>query len=134
MGDKHSSHKTKAQFERQLKLWNFVKNLSPAAWKDTDYQTKKQKLEGKETNIIVSGVKMPLKKVRKAVSRSCYETVHEMLRAPPSPPALDDVPVRFSTPPDITDTNAYARFKRVLRMMASQLLKTTNTSLWVFDE
>ena len=59
----------KAQYERQLTLWKFRKNLTSDEWGFAINRMEKRKREGKENDLFVDGCRIPPKRIKKEISR-----------------------------------------------------------------
>ena len=59
----------KAQYERQLAMWKFRKNLTGDEWGFAIDRMEKRKRDGKETELFVDGFRVPVKRIKKEISR-----------------------------------------------------------------
>jgi hypothetical protein len=60
---------SKAQYIRRLEKWGFKKYSTSEEWKSISRKIQKRNLEGKESDTFINGRLVPLKKVKKEVSR-----------------------------------------------------------------
>lgn len=58
---------SRAQYEWRLKQWNFRQNLPGDAWKYVRHTIAKRKREGKESEVIVAGARVPPAKVQRRI-------------------------------------------------------------------
>ncbi|MCJ1349153.1 hypothetical protein MMC31_007389 [Peltigera leucophlebia] len=70
MEETHAFRATsEAQYETQLKKWDFRKNMTKKEWDYTLLRMRKRKFDGKESDVYFNGSKVPEKKVKKQMSR-----------------------------------------------------------------
>ncbi|KAL1635207.1 hypothetical protein SLS58_010377 [Diplodia intermedia] len=69
MEDDYEFRASAGQYERQFKKWGFRKNLTPSEWQLVSRRIDKRKRDGKETDLKIHGIRVPPKKVDKAISR-----------------------------------------------------------------
>ena len=60
---------SEAQLRQQLKKWDLSKNQSKTVWEYAARQYRKRKHDGKDSEIVINGAKIPEKKMKKEVSR-----------------------------------------------------------------
>jgi len=56
---------SKAQYERQFKIWKFRKNLKSHEWIFVHYRFNKRERNGKESELYVDGVLVPKKRLKR---------------------------------------------------------------------
>ena len=71
------SHDSKAQYERQFKIWKFRKNLKSHEWIFVHHRFNKRERNGKESELYVDGVLVPKKKIKKETARHNFPTITE---------------------------------------------------------
>ncbi|KAK9420065.1 putative Clr5 domain-containing protein [Seiridium unicorne] len=97
--EKLGFYASKSQYEARFKAWGFQKNLSADTWKYVGHELKKRKRDDKDSEVIVSGTRLPPSKIRKETSRHFYDTKYLVEHANvPSPPGVD---VEVFTPVEI---------------------------------
>ncbi|KAK6078274.1 Ankyrin-1-like protein 2 [Seiridium cupressi] len=72
--EKLGFYASKSQYEARFKAWGFQKNLSADTWKYVGHELKKRKRDDKDSEVIVSGTRLPPSKIRKETSRHFYDT------------------------------------------------------------
>ncbi|KAI5464957.1 hypothetical protein BGZ63DRAFT_167821 [Mariannaea sp. PMI_226] len=77
--ERHGLTATKNQWTYKLKEWGLQKNISKEGWVYVRHQNEKRKREGKETDVILSGVRLPMPKVRKGIDNHCFESTWDKL-------------------------------------------------------
>jgi len=68
---------SKAQYERQFKIWKFRKNLKSHEWIFVHYRFNKRERCGKESELYVDGVLVPKKKIKKETARHNFPSITE---------------------------------------------------------
>jgi len=63
-----------------LKQWKFRRNLNKEAAIYIDYQVKKRKRDNKESDVILSGIRLPPEKIQKAINRHSFVSTVDKLR------------------------------------------------------
>jgi hypothetical protein len=63
--------------EYKLKVWDFRRNLSKDAWRYIDDKITKRKLEGKDSDVILSGVRIKKSRIQKETSRNRWVSTLE---------------------------------------------------------
>jgi hypothetical protein len=63
----------KAQYEKCFKKWGFHKNKKRDVWEANVPKVVRSKRENKDSEVIISNVVVPMKKLRKELSRYGYE-------------------------------------------------------------
>ncbi|KAF7541594.1 hypothetical protein G7054_g513 [Neopestalotiopsis clavispora] len=98
---------TKSQYETKFKAWGFFKNsanIPAATWKHVGYKVTKRKRENEDSTVLIDGVLVDQKRLRKEISRYCYSTAEkielENIGAPSPPGPLTTV----ATPPSSQET------------------------------
>ncbi|MCJ1342795.1 hypothetical protein MMC31_000984 [Peltigera leucophlebia] len=87
MKERHNFRASKAQYETQLKKWDFRKNMTSKEWDYTILHIRKRKLDGKESDVYFNGSKVPEKKLKKQMSRHFPLTQDQVFDMPiPSTP------------------------------------------------
>ncbi|RYP51343.1 hypothetical protein DL768_003347 [Monosporascus sp. mg162] len=71
---------TVAQLEYKLKQWKFRRNLNKQAVTYIDYQVKKRKRDGKESDCVLSGVRLPPSKIQRAINRHSFVSTVDSLK------------------------------------------------------
>ncbi|RYP68044.1 hypothetical protein DL771_006885 [Monosporascus sp. 5C6A] len=71
---------TVAQLEYKLKQWKFRRNLNKEAAIHIDYQLKKRKRDGKESDCVLSGVRLPSSKIQRAINRHSFVSTVDSLK------------------------------------------------------
>lgn len=71
---------SKAQYERRLGKWGFVKKTTKGSWQIGSHKIEKRKKEGKDTLVYRDGVLVPPDKVTKEISRQGRLTTLESLQ------------------------------------------------------
>ncbi|RYP61874.1 hypothetical protein DL769_007527 [Monosporascus sp. CRB-8-3] len=71
---------TVAQLEYKLKQWKFRRNLNKQAVTYIDYQVKKRKRDDKESDIVLSGVRLPPSKIQRAINRHSFVSTVDSLK------------------------------------------------------
>ncbi|RYP10538.1 hypothetical protein DL764_000591 [Monosporascus ibericus] len=71
---------TVAQLEYKLKQWKFRRNLNKQAATYIDYQVKKRKRNGKESDCVLSGVRLPPSKIQRAINRHSFVSTVDSLK------------------------------------------------------
>ncbi|RSL61288.1 hypothetical protein CEP54_006281 [Fusarium duplospermum] len=69
MAEEHGFHATKAQYIRRLDSWKMRKYSTKEEWEYVDSLVRKRKLEGKESEIIMDGKPISVKKLKKELGR-----------------------------------------------------------------
>ncbi|KAF2726864.1 hypothetical protein EJ04DRAFT_570892 [Polyplosphaeria fusca] len=64
---------TKAQYEKHFKKWGFRKNKRRDDWEATAAKVAKRKRDGKESELWIGDERVPVKKLRKEISRYGYD-------------------------------------------------------------
>ncbi|KAK8158722.1 Clr5 domain-containing protein [Phyllosticta citrichinensis] len=59
----HGFTATEAQYERQLKKWNFRKNPTSKEWAHVARRVEKRKLEGRDSHVLLNGTRVPAEKL-----------------------------------------------------------------------
>ena len=59
-----------SQYERKFKQWKFRKHCKKKDWVTISQVISKRKREGKESEVLMDGALLPLKKVRKEINRN----------------------------------------------------------------
>ncbi|KAH7307974.1 hypothetical protein B0I35DRAFT_413347 [Stachybotrys elegans] len=90
---KRGFHVTRAQLGLQLKKWNFCRRLKPRHWEAIGHRISKRKAAGKDSAVIISGLRISERKVARQ-ARRCKP----LLCRGKSPVLEFDVPVNISTP------------------------------------
>ncbi|KAH6877254.1 ankyrin repeat-containing domain protein [Thelonectria olida] len=91
---------SKHQYEHKLKQWGLRKNLSGHVWKYIDHEIKKRKRDGKEeTDVVLSGIRLPKTKVEKECQRYSFISTLDKLHRAPSPEEPDGMALYVCTPP-----------------------------------
>lgn len=72
-------HNSAGQYERQFKKWGFRKNLTGEEWTTVSRRIDRRKRDGKETELRISGVCVPVKKRQKALARYGQGSTLEMM-------------------------------------------------------
>ena len=115
-----------AQLEYRLKMWNFRHNIPEDAWSYIDHRiVKRKQLEGKDSEVFISGVKLSSKEVRSKTRRnrpmSIVHKYHKrkltdtaryrsrnmaivLLVLAPSPRTPEGLPLSIKTPEGIPPT------------------------------
>ncbi|XTI93570.1 ankyrin repeat-containing domain protein [Cenococcum geophilum] len=65
-----SGLQTNSQYERKFKQWKFRKHCKKKDWVTINRVISKRKREGKESEVLMDGALLPLKKVRKEINRN----------------------------------------------------------------
>jgi len=60
----------KSQYETQFKKWNYRKNLTASEWQYVQHSVRKQKLQGKDSIVLLEGRIVLEKKIKKARTRA----------------------------------------------------------------
>ncbi|KAL5345388.1 hypothetical protein ACLOAV_009759 [Pseudogymnoascus australis] len=99
MESQHGFKKTKAQYEKQLKIWGFTKYRSKRDWEIMNRKIQLRKRTGKDSDVYRNGQLMPADKLQKETSRQGYMTTVEqarlafgeiaMIPPPQTPPGFD---------------------------------------------
>lgn len=63
--------------EYRLKVWDFRRNLSKDVWRYIDDKITKRKLEGKDSDVILSGVRIKKSRIQKETSRNRWVSTLE---------------------------------------------------------
>lgn len=82
---------SEAQYETQLKKWDFRKNMTKKEWDYTLLRMQKRKFDGKESDVYFNGSKVPEKKVKKQMSRHfslIQEQFFDRIPIPSTPEAI----------------------------------------------
>ncbi|RSL76111.1 hypothetical protein CEP51_010266 [Fusarium floridanum] len=69
MAEEHGFEATRAQYIRRLDSWKMRKYSTKEEWEYVDSLVRKRKLEGKESEIIMGGKSVPVKKLKKELGR-----------------------------------------------------------------
>lgn len=85
---------SKAQYERQFKIWKFRKNLKSHEWIFVHYRFNKRERNGKESELYVDGVLVPKKKIKKETARHKFPTITERYASVPSPKTPEGLSIR----------------------------------------
>jgi hypothetical protein len=59
----------KPQYLRRFKEWGLSKNITSEAWKVVEHRLRKRRLEGKETEVLLNGIIVDKKRLKKEISR-----------------------------------------------------------------
>ena len=59
-----------SQYERKFKQWKFRKHCKKKDWVTISQVISKRRREGKESEVLMDGALLPLKKVRKEINRN----------------------------------------------------------------
>lgn len=70
MAESHNFEATNSQYERKFKQWKFRKHCKKKDWVTISQVISKRKREGKESEVLMDGALLPLKKVRKEINRN----------------------------------------------------------------
>lgn len=70
MANSYNFEATNSQYERKSKQWKFRKHCKRTDWVAVSEMVSKRKRDGKESEVIIDGVPVPPKKVRKEISRN----------------------------------------------------------------
>ncbi|PGH07901.1 hypothetical protein AJ80_07941 [Polytolypa hystricis UAMH7299] len=91
MARERNFHASKAQYERQLKKWNFCKYRNKDHWKAIGYHVGKRKRDGKDSDVYEDDSLLPEPKVRKEIAR--YTSTVDLFTKEPSPPLPDNIAI-----------------------------------------
>ncbi|OCK75502.1 hypothetical protein K432DRAFT_465903 [Lepidopterella palustris CBS 459.81] len=70
---KYGFNATKAQYERRLKKWGFQKYKKKDIWEAIAIKVTKRKRDGEESKVKIGDEVIPMKKLKKELSRYGYE-------------------------------------------------------------
>ena len=84
---------SKAQYETQLKKWDFRKNMTNKEWDYTLLRMRKRKFDGKESDVYFNGSKVPEKKLKKQMSRHFPLTQDQLFDTTPIPSTPEAITV-----------------------------------------
>ena len=73
------SFDSKSQYYLQFKKWNLRKNLNENEWRFIHYRLEKRKRQGKESEVSFNNTLVPVKKVKKEISRHIPPTFEQGL-------------------------------------------------------
>ncbi|KAI1263222.1 hypothetical protein F5Y18DRAFT_395039 [Xylariaceae sp. FL1019] len=103
MEEEHGFHKTKSQYEYQLKKWGIRKNRSREDWRYMTHRVRKRAGQGKMSNIMLCGMDLSSAKVRREMHRyTAIPTASEFGMRAPSPQSPGQDIIRVTTP-DLPD-------------------------------
>ncbi|KAH7420115.1 ankyrin repeat-containing domain protein [Cadophora sp. MPI-SDFR-AT-0126] len=88
---------SKNQYERKFKEWNFRKNLTSEEWEHVLRKKRKRDENNKETRVVLHGVEVPKKRLRKEESRYTLSDLDKIFSSYPSAPSPEGISV--ATPP-----------------------------------
>ncbi|KAG4439975.1 hypothetical protein IFR05_004549 [Cadophora sp. M221] len=97
MEEGHSFVASKNQYERKFKEWNFRKNLTVKEREHVLRKKRKRDEAGKETRVVLHGVEIPNKRLKKEESRFTISDLSKICSAYPTAPSPEGISV--STPP-----------------------------------
>ncbi|KAH6713333.1 ankyrin repeat-containing domain protein [Leptodontidium sp. MPI-SDFR-AT-0119] len=96
MEEVHSFFASKNQYERKFKEWNFRKNLTVEEREHVLRKKRKRDHEGKETRVVLHGVEIPNKRLKKEESRFTVSDLNILYSTYPNAPTPEGISV--STP------------------------------------
>ncbi|KAI0387461.1 ankyrin [Hypomontagnella monticulosa] len=92
-------HVTLAKLRTKLRHWGFQKSLSAKNWQYVDHAIRKRESTGKDSVVVLSGIRLREEKVKSLTSRHKAVTLHNKWKPPPSPePPGEEVPLYICTP------------------------------------
>ncbi|KAF2180743.1 hypothetical protein K469DRAFT_269993 [Zopfia rhizophila CBS 207.26] len=100
MSTKYGFNATKAQYERRFKKWRFQKNKKKDVWEAIALKVAKRKRDNKESEVRNGDEVVPVKKLRKELSRYGYEAAFPHEFQAPTPRTPEGIYV--CTPPTLT--------------------------------
>lgn len=79
----HQVRHSYEQYRRKLKTWGWDKNLSSAenVWRFVDDRIKKRSLQGKVSDVVIRGEVIPLRKIKKEISRHVRPDMRSLLQS-----------------------------------------------------
>ncbi|KAI1386143.1 ankyrin [Hypoxylon trugodes] len=90
---------TLAQLRTRLNHWGFQKSLSAENWRYVEHTIQKRKHHGKDSVVILSGVRLAQEKVKTQTDRHRAVTLRNKWMLPPSPEPPDEgTPLSICTP------------------------------------
>ncbi|KUJ20686.1 uncharacterized protein LY89DRAFT_451973 [Mollisia scopiformis] len=96
----HGFIASKNQYERKLKEWEFRKNLSSDEWKYIIHKKRKREDLGKESQIMMHGVAIPKKRIKKEEGRHTLSDLNRISTSHPNAPSPETPEgICVSTPP-----------------------------------
>ncbi|KAH6718728.1 ankyrin repeat-containing domain protein [Leptodontidium sp. MPI-SDFR-AT-0119] len=96
---KYGFNATKAQYERRFKKWKFQKNKTKDVWEAVAREVTKRKRDSKDSEVRIGGEVVPVKKLKKELSRYGYEAAFPHGFQAPTPKTPEDLSLVVYTPP-----------------------------------